>query len=288
MDVTIIFDFDGVIADSTELFVDVFHKIAEDQKTGLSREQVKNLLQNKTTTELIESFKLNIFQKTLLLNKVRKLIEEQTENFRIVSNMKDVLAKLSKKGINLVLVTSNTESVVNRVFEKYFITYFDEKYFKSGLTDKDKVLSKLAEKYSGTKIFYIGDEVRDVEASKTAGVKSVAVTWGFNSKELLEKSEPDFLFTHPREILKIGGIFEYKEENRGHRRRPQRNRRSRRDDRRPRNTYKRPQDATPKSIPEKEVKLFEENKKKPVRPEPKIEIEKVDDILFPSGEGYGE
>ena len=56
-------------------------------------------------------------------------------------------------------------------------------------------------------IVYIGDEVRDVEAAKAMGVKIVSVTWGFQSKQILERGEPDYIAEKPKELEKIlGGI----------------------------------------------------------------------------------
>jgi phosphoglycolate phosphatase-like HAD superfamily hydrolase len=48
-------------------------------------------------------------------------------------------------------------------------------------------------KLDPSKVFYIGDETRDIEAAKKAGIKSIAVTWGYNTKAILDNSNPDFL-----------------------------------------------------------------------------------------------
>ena len=37
---------------------------------------------------------------------------------------------------------------------------------------------------------YVGDESRDIEAAKAAEVKIISVTWGFNSREVLESANP--------------------------------------------------------------------------------------------------
>jgi phosphoglycolate phosphatase-like HAD superfamily hydrolase len=48
-------------------------------------------------------------------------------------------------------------------------------------------------------ILYVGDEVRDVEACQKVGVKIIAVTWGLNSQEALEKAGAETVST--REAL---------------------------------------------------------------------------------------
>ena len=50
---------------------------------------------------------------------------------------------------------------------------------------------------------YIGDEVRDIKSAKKAGIPIAAVTFGFNSKEALEKESPDYLCDTPAELVKI-------------------------------------------------------------------------------------
>jgi phosphoglycolate phosphatase len=50
---------------------------------------------------------------------------------------------------------------------------------------------------------YIGDEVRDVEAAKKAGVKSVGVTWGFNNAQAIKTADPDITANQPKDLLNI-------------------------------------------------------------------------------------
>jgi phosphoglycolate phosphatase-like HAD superfamily hydrolase len=52
-------------------------------------------------------------------------------------------------------------------------------------------------------VFYIGDETRDMEAAKEVGVKTVAVTWGFNSEKALLERQPDYLIRQPRDLVAL-------------------------------------------------------------------------------------
>jgi phosphoglycolate phosphatase-like HAD superfamily hydrolase len=49
----------------------------------------------------------------------------------------------------------------------------------------------------------VGDEVRDIETARQAGVAVAAVTWGFNSRELLARHAPDYLVERPEPILSL-------------------------------------------------------------------------------------
>jgi len=49
----------------------------------------------------------------------------------------------------------------------------------------------------------IGDCHYEILAGQKLGLKTIAVTWGDQSRETLEKYEPDFLVDKPKDILKI-------------------------------------------------------------------------------------
>jgi phosphoglycolate phosphatase len=51
--------------------------------------------------------------------------------------------------------------------------------------------------------FYIGDTVGDIKEARAAGVWTVAVTWGWHSRERLLAARPDFLVDTPEELLQI-------------------------------------------------------------------------------------
>lgn len=48
--------------------------------------------------------------------------------------------------------------------------------------------------------WYVGDEVRDVEAARGAGMRSIAVSWGFNSEMALRAAHPDYIAASPNEL----------------------------------------------------------------------------------------
>lgn len=59
------------------------------------------------------------------------------------------------------------------------------------------------ENLSFEEVIYIGDETRDIEAARKSYVKAIAVSWGFNSKEVLAEQNPDFLIHQPQELIKV-------------------------------------------------------------------------------------
>ena len=52
-------------------------------------------------------------------------------------------------------------------------------------------------------MYFVGDEVRDIEAGKKVGINTIAVSWGYNTKSALDKEHPDYLIDFPLELEKI-------------------------------------------------------------------------------------
>ena len=65
---------------------------------------------------------------------------------------------------------------------------------------------KIAEKlkfFDFNRIYMIGDTEVDILTARNAGVKSIAVTWGFRTEEELKKYKPDYIAREPEDIKRI-------------------------------------------------------------------------------------
>ena len=58
-------------------------------------------------------------------------------------------------------------------------------------------------KLSKSDVYFVGDEVRDIDAGKKTGIKTIAVSWGYNTKDALAKEHPDYLIDSPLELKDI-------------------------------------------------------------------------------------
>ena len=50
---------------------------------------------------------------------------------------------------------------------------------------------------------YIGDETRDIEAARKVDIKSIAVTWGYNTEKVLVTYKPDCIARKPEDLLML-------------------------------------------------------------------------------------
>ena len=82
---------------------------------------------------------------------------------------------------------------------------FDFFYTAKKVFGKDKTISKIIKdmKLEKSGVYFVGDEVRDIEAGKKAGINTIAVSWGYNTKAALDKEHPDYLIDFPLELENI-------------------------------------------------------------------------------------
>ena len=51
--------------------------------------------------------------------------------------------------------------------------------------------------------YYVGDTTGDIREAKTAGVRTVAVAWGWHSRERLLAAQPEFVVDKPEDLLAV-------------------------------------------------------------------------------------
>ena len=112
--------------------------------------------------------------------------------------------RLKNTGFNLGILSSNSKINVCKFLENNNLdNIFDFIYSSRHLFGKDKTLLRLLKKRNIPKknAVYVGDETRDIEAAKKAGISIVSVSWGFNSRKTLEALQPDQIAGSPGELI---------------------------------------------------------------------------------------
>ena len=116
-----------------------------------------------------------------------------------------VLAALQKDHL-LAVISSNGYRTIRTMLDRFgFAPYFREILGADFRFSKKEKIAYALEKYGipGERAFYIGDTAGDILEARAAGVRSVAVTWGWHSRERLAAAGPDFLVDTPEELLAI-------------------------------------------------------------------------------------
>lgn len=200
----LLFDFDGVLVDSLDVYektvTDCLKKIGQPLTRG--REQFLELFEG----NFYESLKQQgVDMKKFSDASVDILAKVNYADMKPFDAIRPVLRELTKNH-PLIVISSNDSPTIKEALRLYdFDGIFDDILgCDFMLSKKDKILHVIR-KYSVTlqDIYYIGDTTGDIKEGKQAGVKTVGVTWGWHSKELMATSQPDYLFDKPEDLLKL-------------------------------------------------------------------------------------
>lgn len=201
----IIFDFDGTLVDSFGDAIISFNNVC--RKYNLKEIPTNELsrLRSLSSRELLKEWKIPFWKMPFVVRDARKEFGKKIYQVKFFPEIKEVLLELKKRNFSLCILTSNSQENIDSFIEKNNLDMFDFAYGGCGLFEKRKYIRKILKRYDCdvSNVVGVGDETRDTEAAKKSGIVSVAVSWGFNSREALKKVNPDFLIDNPVELLKI-------------------------------------------------------------------------------------
>ncbi len=202
----IIFDFDGTIADTLDALVSIANRLAVEFGYIQITPEELSLLRNLTSREIIKYSGISVFKIPFLVKKVKSELKNKVHEFKPILGIQEALIELQNEGYRLGIITSNSqENVTQFLTDNTLDSLFEFIYSGVTIFGKTTIINNVLrqKQLKPQEVIYVGDETRDIEASKKANIKVIAVTWGFNSPEVLTKQKPDFLIHKPSELLAV-------------------------------------------------------------------------------------
>lgn len=202
----LIFDFDGTLADSFHVAIEKLTILANQFNFQKIEPWELKKLKDLTSKELIQHLKIPFYKLPYILRQARAHMKKEMPAISTFIDIPEVLTELRNLECTLGILTSNSLDNVTAWLEQHQMhDLFNFIHTESSLFGKRHLLKKAINSYSMklSDTFYIGDETRDIEAAKKCKIQSIAVTWGFNSEELLIRHNPTYIAKDPKKILAI-------------------------------------------------------------------------------------
>jgi phosphoglycolate phosphatase len=199
-----LFDFDGVLVDSLDVYEKTVTEclIKINQPLTRGREEFLELFEGNFYESLVEKgVDLEAFMKA----SINILAQVKIKDIKPIEDAVPVVAKLHKKHCLIVISSNETASIREALelfkYDDYFREILGSDFM---LSKKDKILYAI-KKYQlpPDDIYYIGDTTGDIKEGKQAGVKTVGVTWGWHDRTKMTAAKPDYLFDQPKELLRL-------------------------------------------------------------------------------------
>jgi len=196
----IMFDYDGVIVDSLEVFTSRFTQACRENgfnEVNASEDVLGlfdgNVYETMMSRGLDESTIDNILKRYELLQ------GEQLADLELFNGIKEALERISEEH-QVYVITSNLSSATMRILHQNGIECFKGVIGAEKEKSKIKKIQNIMALHPGIPAYYVGDTKGDMIEGKNAGTQTIGVTWGWHTSSKLKEGFPDYLFNTPEEL----------------------------------------------------------------------------------------
>jgi phosphoglycolate phosphatase len=197
-----IFDMDGTLSDSFPWFLSVINSVADKHKFQRVERDRIDVLRSVGAGELVRLLGVAKWRIPLITREMRQMKARQLDRIPLFAGVDRLLRELNAGGMVLAVVSSDSEANVRRALGAHarHIAHYAcgaSLFAKAG---KFRRIMKLAG-ISVDDTICIGDEIRDIDAAREAGIDFGAVTWGYTSGPALAARAPNYLFSRVDEVI---------------------------------------------------------------------------------------
>lgn len=197
----VIFDFDGTLADTFDLFLSIARELfdVEQELTDSFVEELRGMERD----EILNALDISKFQALWYYRKGRSMFADRLDEARLFEGVRDALDVLASE-YQLGIVTNNEVELVETFLDDAGIRVFDFVSHSMWLESKSRALSRAVDdrcRCAPDEVVYVGDQSSDIDAAHDAGCKMIAVTWGYHKRSYLEQGDADRLVDSPEGLL---------------------------------------------------------------------------------------
>ncbi|HMT56102.1 MAG TPA: HAD family hydrolase [Candidatus Saccharibacteria bacterium] len=209
---TVIFDFDGTLANTLELVANIYNEHAAQfgaRQIDMNEfDEYRKLGYKKATKKA--GIRWTVLPRMVLF--ISKEMKAHMGSVKPYDGIVQVLKDIQQAGMTIGVLTSNDAQLVRDFFDAHGFPHFDFIVSEKTLFGKDKALKRIMKRHglAREQVLYVGDEPRDIAASHKAGIRVVGVTWGVGGRVGLEPTKADAQVDTPRELkealFKMNGL----------------------------------------------------------------------------------
>ncbi|MFT4414244.1 HAD hydrolase-like protein [Fredinandcohnia humi] len=201
----VIFDFDGTLADSTDVFVSAWNSLAKKYNFKEMQYEDLDTLKKLSIKERSKLLNFPMYKLPFIMPQLYKLFKQSLHEIRLIDGVREMLDQLEKRGYKIAVISSNSKENILQFFEDNQIDTISTVLCSSRIHGKDRLINQFLKehKLETSEVIYVGDEQRDIVACHKTGVKIIWVGWGYDAAEVIKSVEPDYKVYSPDEILRV-------------------------------------------------------------------------------------
>lgn len=125
----VVFDFDGTLVDSQDIFVPIYNQLAEKHGYKTVSEEEIEPLRKLSIPERCKQLHVPLYKLPILALEFYKLYQPSIKDLVLFNGMKEVLDELHRKGYGIAVISSNSEEHIRaflhnnqiKIFKKFFV-----------------------------------------------------------------------------------------------------------------------------------------------------------------------
>jgi phosphoglycolate phosphatase len=198
-----IFDLDGTLVDSFPWFLGVVNDVASDYGFRRIDDAEIESLRHAGPREILRRLEVPLWKLPAIARHMRALKREHPQATPLFEGVPAMLQALRAAGLSLALVSSDSEDNARRQLGDN-VVLFSQFACGASLFGKAVKFRTVTRRcgVAAERTIAIGDEVRDIEAARAAGIACGAATWGYAAAPALVALQPDKVF------ISVGDIAE--------------------------------------------------------------------------------
>jgi phosphoglycolate phosphatase len=197
-----ILDLDGTLADSLPWFRGHVNDVAD--RFGFNRVTEADIAELRRTgpREALERLNVPRWKVPLIARHMRRLKAAHLGEIPLFPGAGAMLQALKAGGVRLALVSSDAQANARAQLGAANSALFSDFACGASLFGKAAKFRAVVRRagIAPARVIAIGDEVRDIEAARAAGIACGAVTWGYSAPDTLRTLCPDLLFERMEDI----------------------------------------------------------------------------------------
>lgn len=204
MNKVIIFDFDGVLADSFEVVFAMNNEAATRINKSLTREEYASCFEEHINARMAQLFSLNEEEKQNFVDSKASLFPQyyNAQSVFLFDFAEELIIEMNKHG-ELWIVSSSPSELIESILESRGLKQYFSRIVGQNRQPKNIFFkTALMHKKEG-EVFFITDTTGDIKEARKTGIPFtiIAVSWGFHTPDLLIKETPDLLAKNSKEII---------------------------------------------------------------------------------------
>lgn len=204
-----VFDFDGVLADSSALCLDLLRRVQAERSGPPLPDDLWDRLDDISFPAMVAYLGVPEAERRAALGRLVAEITGDAYRPALFAGIDAVLRGLASEG-RVAILSASPLAVIEATLERAGVADAVDAIRDGGdpASKAAKLPGLLAEfDVAARRAVMIGDAVSDVHAGQANGMGTAAVTWGWQSRARLEAARPDWLLTRVDELRTLPGLL---------------------------------------------------------------------------------